>query len=424
MIRDRRTDQRLSLASCHKEVAFVLGLDQIGYAIVRSLTRAGVPHVGIPMRLRDFGQFSRYCKALRRDPLLMQEERLCQKLIEWRSGFDANPVLFAGGDKSAVVLAKYRDKLSKYFQFHWVTSALLSRMVDKAQMSRVCQEAGVRTPHTYVTRPDDDLRAQASNFPFPCLIKPARNFDNPLPFEGKKNFVAFSPKELQEFYGRNPGFQGTTIWQQIIEGEDDDIFQCTALIQESGDIGALASVRKIHQYPKGFGKMVFGRTEENTVVVSEALKLLRFVGYRGIASLEFKYQPKDGNYYFIEVNPRLPWYGSLFMEAGVNLPYLAYLDLTGKTHDEAFKTVQRNDVYWISLRKEPARLMSLLQWLPTLATRTRAYDWFDWLDPVPFLLSTIDLFIRAGQMLKRVVSSSLIKQKSVKADANKLAQPS
>jgi len=389
-------------------------VNEIGYAIVRSLARAGIPSVGISVGNRDFGQCSRYCSAHRRNSVLLEDERLCQKLIEWRSRFDPKPVLFAGNDKAAVILAKYSDELSKYFLFHWVPSELLSRMVDKAQMSRVCQEAGVRVPRTHVTRPDEDLRTQASKFPFPCLIKPMRNFDNLFPFEGKKNFVAASPKQLLEFYGRNPEFQGTTIWQEIIEGGDDSIFQCTALVQESGEIGPLATVRKIHQYPPGFGYMVLGRTEENTVIVSKARKLLRFLGYRGIASLEFKCQPKDGQYYFIEVNPRLPWYSSLFVQADINLPYLAYLDLTGRPQDEAFKAVQRNGVYWISLEKDllsslvrkGKRLVNLLQWFRS-ATSAGAYDWFDWRDPVPFLRNTIDFLARATRKLREGVQGSV-----------------
>jgi predicted ATP-grasp superfamily ATP-dependent carboligase len=160
--------------------------------------------------------------------------------------------------------------------------------------------------------------------------------------------------------------------------------------------------------------MVLWPTEQNTENVSQTDKLMRFLGYRGIASLEFKYQPKDGHYYFIEVNPRLPWYSALFAEAGINLPYLAYLDLTGRPHAEAFKAVQRNGVYWISLEKDlysslmrkGNRLANLMQWF-RFATSAGARDWFDWRDPLRFLRNTLDFLPRAIRKVRSIIRNSV-----------------
>jgi predicted ATP-grasp superfamily ATP-dependent carboligase len=145
--------------------------------------------------------------------------------------------------------------------------------------------------------------------------------------------------------------------------------------------------------------MCFGRSEENEVLTAHTLQLLRFLRYRGLASLEFKYRAQDGRYYFIEMNPRLPWYNSLFIEAQVNLPYLAYLDLTGNQRSEAIGARQRDGVYWVSFKANlgwlllaPGRArVRLFEWLVSLV-RARSYAWFDWRDPQPFLRATLHLF--------------------------------
>ena len=152
--------------------------------------------------------------------------------------------------------------------------------------------------------------------------------------------------------------------------------------------------------------MCFGRSEENEIVATQALRLLSALQYRGVASLEFKRRAQDGRYYFIEMNPRLPWYNALFFDAGVNLPYLTYLDLTGGPRSNRIIPRQRDGVHWISFKlnlgwllltpgKGPARLLS---WLRSVA-RARSYAWFDWRDPKPFLRATMNLFGRLYQEL-------------------------
>jgi predicted ATP-grasp superfamily ATP-dependent carboligase len=145
--------------------------------------------------------------------------------------------------------------------------------------------------------------------------------------------------------------------------------------------------------------MCFGRSEENEVLTAQALQLLRSLQYRGLASLEFKYRAEDGRYYFIEMNPRLPWYNGLFADAGVNLPSMTYLDLAGNERPEPINARQRNGVYWISfkldlgwfVRTRNTGRIGLLDWLRSVA-RARSYAWFNWRDPRPFLRATADLF--------------------------------
>ena len=143
--------------------------------------------------------------------------------------------------------------------------------------------------------------------------------------------IAQTPDDLGEFYGLNPELRGRTLWQEIIKGGDDSVFQCNVLVTARGLMGATVCIRKIHQYPPGFGSMSFGRTERVEFIVAESARILEALEYRGLASLEFKVCPADGRYYFIEMNPRLPWYNSLFADAGVNPSHPAFRDLTEET---------------------------------------------------------------------------------------------
>lgn len=381
--------------------ALVIGLEVNGYGIVRSLAREGVATVGVHSSELAFGRFSRYCDKRYLDPSIHEEEQICEALMAWGGRLDQKAVLFPTSDRYVMLLARHREELSGHFLFHWVDPKYLSGIVNKDEIALICRQAGIVAPMTHVPKLGEDLGETAKEFPFPCIVKPVRSFNTGFP-TGVKNFVAHSLKELLDFYNDKPGLMGETIWQQIVEGGDENLFTCTALVRRSGEIGPTFCARKIRQYPPGFGSMCFGRSEWNEVVVSEALKLLRFLGHSGFGSLEFKYQPADGRFYFIEMNPRLPWYSMLFADASVNLPYLCYADLTGKAEVCMLKPRQQEGVHWVSLEREMGwlfrtrgrRPISLLTWLSSI-TRARSFAWWNPRDPKPFAAATFDL-IKSG----------------------------
>jgi predicted ATP-grasp superfamily ATP-dependent carboligase len=386
--------------------AFILGLGENGYGILRSLVREGIAAAGFYSRPEEFGRYSRYCEAHPLPPSL-DEERMLGALIERGGRSGGHPVLFATSDYHAFFLARHGERLSGHFNFHWADEASLSRILDKARMSGLCREAGVLAPRTHAVGPEEDPAELARRLAFPCLIKPTRTFANAFPAR-RKNFVAGSPAEFVAFYAAHPGLKGETVCQEIIEGGDEDIFQCTVLMGRSGEAGAVFCARKLHQYRPGYGVMCFGRSEENEFLAAQSLRLLRCLGYRGLASLEFKYRAGEDRYYFIEMNPRLPWYNALCADAGVNLPYLAYLDLAESRPARAVAARQRNGVHWISfkldlgwfLQSRLAGRARFFSWLRSLA-RARSYAWFDRRDPGPFLRSMADLVVTGVRQLFR-----------------------
>jgi predicted ATP-grasp superfamily ATP-dependent carboligase len=384
-----------------KPVAVVSGLEMSGYGITRSLGRAGVRVVAFTDGVDDFGRSSRYCHEYASYPAARDEERTCEMLLEWSARCDEKPVLFVTSDWFALFLAKHQERLAARYHFHWVPSEIVERMTNKARISQFCEQRGVRVPRLYYPQPGHDLAAQARDFPFPCLVKVVRHFDrDALPHVDLTIF--HSATDLLELYRRHPELRGKTFWQQIIEGSDDNVYECNILIRDSGDVGGVCCVRRLRQYPPRFGMMSYGRSEENEFVIAETLRLLRLLDYRGLANVEFRYQPVDGRYYFIEVNPRLPWSTSLFADAGINLAHRAYLDLTREEGWESPPTRQRNGIYALSFnhdigwyfRTRREGRNGLWPWLASLP-KARSHAWWDWRDPLPGLGAGLHL-LRIG----------------------------
>jgi D-aspartate ligase len=403
-----------------RSVAFVEGMDVSAYGITRSLGRQGVPVYALNDRRDDALRFSRYCSGTflyPDDPTqprtyagdrVANQEVLCELLLEWSAGFQEKPVLFATSDWFARFLSNCGTRLRERFLFHWSPPDMFSTIVDKGRMTEFCRRAGVRVPLTHITQGGDDIAEVARGFPYPCLVKPIHRYTRGFPVHSGKVFIARSPEELKAFFAEAPQLRGATLIQELIEGEDDQVFQCTALVKSDGEIAAYSTVRKLRQYPAGYGSMCYGRTEPNQEMATEGLKLLRALGYHGFGSLEFKYREKDGGYYFIEMNTRLPWYNGIFADAGVNLAHLAYLDLTGEPTPDPSSVRQRDGTSWSSYQnysrwyRDSGREMSWGKFAGSLA-RSKSHAWWNWGDPAPFFGSSFTgVKHAAGNLLRRM----------------------
>jgi D-aspartate ligase len=395
---------------------FVEGLDVSAYGIARSLGREGIPVYALNDRLRDALQFSRYyrkCFLYPDDPTqsrayagdsVANEDVLLGLLLQWGREFQSKPVLFATSDWFSRFVSNRAKELAANFLFPWVPPELFTTIIDKGKMARFCGQHGIRVPRTHATSPDDDMARLAREFSYPCLVKPIHRYTTAFPLGTAKVFVAHQPGELETFFEQHPQLKGAALVQELIEGGDDQVFQCTALVDMQGEIAAYSTVRKLSQYPVGYGSMCYGRTERNDELKGEAFKLLQALGYKGLGSLEFKYRRSDGGYYFIEMNTRLPWYNGLFADAGVNLAWLAYCDLTGQ---KSTATKQVDGITWMSYQNyskwygEAGRQSgtSPLRFARTVAGAT-SYAWWNRSDPRPFVGT-------AGYAARRTVGAVL-----------------
>ena len=259
----------------------------------------------------------------------------------------------------------------------------------------------------------------AREFVYPSLIKPIHRYTVGFPVESAKVLVANNAQEAQAFFKAYPQMKGATLMQELIEGDDDQVFQYTALVNTQGEIAAYSTVRKLRQYPAGYGSMCYGQTEYNEALALVGRKLILALGYRGLGSLEFKYRQRDGGYYFIEMNTRLPWYNGIFADAGVNLPYLAYLDLAsglfGRNAEGYAPPQQRDGTTWVGYHNyaswfREARFretknvqpISRMTFLGHVA-RAKSYGWWNSADPRPFFASGILAARRAaGSVLRKI----------------------
>jgi predicted ATP-grasp superfamily ATP-dependent carboligase len=148
-------------------------------------------------------------------------------------------------------------------------------------------------------------------------------------------------------------------------------------------------------------------TARNPQVEQLSERLMTEANYRGYFNSEFKRDPRDNLLKLMEVNCRMPRGGLLPTAAGVNYPWIIYLDLV--RNQQVDVTEYRIGTYWIELYADLSN--SILQhreesigpadYLRPYLARDKAFAELDLHDIRPFMALTSQ---RVRGAWKRVVT--------------------
>jgi predicted ATP-grasp superfamily ATP-dependent carboligase len=190
-----------------------------------------------------------------------------------------------------------------------------------------------------------DIRGLSAALEFPVLIKPSRVHDIKTEMRGRKGWVARDAADYADVVASIPDHAGTLLVQEIVPGPESEITLFTAYFDQEGRAHQSFTCRKLRQYPPGFGSASLVVSEEEPETREIAEQFLAKIGYRGIAGVELKRDPRTGVRKMIEINPRPSLWFSASTESGKTITLSAYRDLAcyGARQPE---TSQRNGVVW------------------------------------------------------------------------------
>ncbi len=170
-----------------------------------------------------------------------------------------------------------------------------------------------------------------SNLSYPLVIKPSIR-DHFFPLTGIKAFRVNTKEELKKTYQRVHKVIGPEeiLVQDFIPGGPENLYSFCPFIKNGKVITGVAA-RRARQHPMDFGH---ASTYVELVDIPElraiSEKFLGLIDFYGIAEVEFMRDPRDHKYKLLEVNPRVWGWHTLAIAAGVDLPYLLYLDMIGE----------------------------------------------------------------------------------------------
>lgn len=368
--------------------AVVLGGDYQGLGIARSLGRHGIPVVIVDDE-RSIARSSRYAAAGVRVPRLRDDQDVLDALAAARTRHGlAGWVVFPTRDENVATLSRRRAELAPHWRIPAPEWDCVRVAWDKRETYRLAQKLGVPSPRTWFPLDEADLDAVDGSWP--VIVKPAIK-ENFFYATRAKAWRADSVADLRRHFRRAAEIisPGEIIVQEMIPGGGDEQYSYCAFVKD-GDAVASMTVRRRRQHPSDFGRAsTFVQTIALDTLAEPSLKFLREIGYYGLAELEYKRDPRDGEYKLLDVNVRTWGYHTLGGAAGVDFPYLLFRDQLGEPVAPA---TARAGVRWIRLATDvPNALVDIRarRLRPGAYARTlRGIDTeavFSWRDPLPGL---------------------------------------
>ena len=391
--------------------AVVLCCSVTGIGTVRALAECGIDVHAFVFRRADPLLHSRYavkipCYHLHDDPA-----GLVQLLIAYGKKIGGRPVLLPTGDAHALLLAKHAAELRPYYRLWELPYENLGRIVNKTTLYQAARIAGTPIIPSLSTPTVAEVAQWSLQHAGPYLLKPS--YDGIGTCKLKTKNLLLETREQLVNHVRVHGAEALVI-QRMIRGGDGNIFDCYGLCDRDGRVISISSHQRHRQFPPDFGTTSMGEipaaipSREEQLLFGATEQLLNIVKYHGIFGIEWLREETTGTFYLIDFNARPFLTIGHLLDCGVNLPLLAYRDLTGQSLADVPPRPAVTRKRWVYISKDidtfrelrRAGRIGFLQWLRSLAS-CRSFAYVSWSDPLPGIQSLVRVFKRALRFVLR-----------------------
>lgn len=392
-----------------RPLAVVLGASVNGLSFVRSLGRRGIPTLMLDSEPL-VGTYSRYTRFMRHASLAEKPQDFVRLLESIGSWLDMPGVLLPTSDEHGLIISQQRQLLSRSFHFVVPDSETMENIVNKRRQYALAEASGVPIPKSHFPESIEEVKVIADGVSFPCILKPYKAHEGRKKIS-RKVAVVESREDLILQYEQVANGNVEFMIQEIIPGEDTNLFGYLAFWDAEGRERSWLTKRKLRQNPPHYGDGSLQETVDAPEVADLSRRLLKNFTYRGFVGIEFKFDSRDKTFRLMEINPRTVSGNQLAIAAGIDFPAIGYQYLTGldvgaldsqKFHVGVRYIHEEWDIKsYLALRKSGR--LTLGRWLASLRG-VEAMAIGAWDDPLPALV-TLWRFLRAAwrKVLLRLV---------------------
>jgi D-aspartate ligase len=374
--------------------AVVVGGDHPGLAVARSLARRGIPVYVIEDQL-SISSFSRCPTRVVRVPDILDERRTVDSLLEVGRRYNLRGwVLVPTRDETVAACSRFRSELGEFFRVTTGDWNCIEWAWDKKKTYELAESLGIPCPRTFNPMSAEELPALHSRLPL--AMKPAIK-ENFFYATGAKAWRADTPEQLEEIFTRalRQIRPEEILIQEIIPGDGREQYSWCGFVRE-GEPHSTLMARRVRQHPREFGRAAtYVETVDAPVIHELSARFLRAIRYTGAVEIEYKRDPRDGQYKLLDVNARVWGFHGLGAACGVDFPWLLYADQLGIPVEPLHA---RPGVGWLRLLTDiPTSIadffhgsLSAGAYLQSLAA-TRTESVFSWSDPLPSIFEALML---------------------------------
>lgn len=288
-------------------------------------------------------------------------------------------IIYSCADEVTCTLDKHYDELKdNYIFFNGMVQGKISRLTNKYEMQHLALMCGLNIPTT--------VRIEGAAIPqgisYPCITKDMDNVNG-----SKRDMKLFLNEEQLANFLKHQNKSTEILVQHYIDKELEFQLIGCSVINASGeyDIIIPGHTEILRAQPvTNTGFLEYLSNEGFEYDVESCHRFIQACRYTGLFSIEF-IRGKDGKDYFLEINFRNDGNAYVVTKAGVNLPYIYYLNAIGENYTTEAKQPIIKQISMPVVKDFKTVLqgrVSVFQWLKDLK-RTNCFLYKDKKDPAP-----------------------------------------
>jgi D-aspartate ligase len=377
-----------------------------GLAVARTLGRLGVPVYGVQDDRLAAGAGSRYFQAVTYPNLWERSdaERLDYLLLLAKQ-IGRPALLIPTDDVASVFVDDHAEALAETFIFPRLPDGLARQLSSKRELYHLCKQHGIPTPEIIVPKGRADVEDFLRTRQFPVVVKsddPELLRERPA---AKSVLILHNRAEVIEYYeaAEDPAAPNL-ILQEYIPGSPNDVWMFNGYFDWDSNCLLGVTGHKIRQAPPYTGATTLGICRRNDTVTGMTVDLMQTLSYRGVLDLGYRYDPRDGTYKLLDVNPRVGGAFRLLCGAnGLDVIRTLYLDMTGQSvpvdePDEGRRWMVENMDLISSIKYHRDGVLSARDWLHSLRD-IHETAWIAKDDVAPFLRLLLLSSLQAARAL-------------------------
>lgn len=240
-------------------------------------------------------------------------------------------VLLCCSDQWALAVAGLPAELKERFPASLSSRDTIEQFVDKDRFRDLVDRLDIPRPRTVLIHDRADLEGVSDDDLTNGFLKPTELHLHNRRFGTKGAFVG-SREAAAALVDQASAAGITYMLQEFIPGDMSQTVLIDGFVDRAGTIKTILARRRVRMDPPRLANTCSDVTIPLADVedcLPGVRAMLAATDYRGIFNVEFKFDRRDGRFKIIELNPRSTWYAGHIARAGIDLPWMSYLDAQG-----------------------------------------------------------------------------------------------
>jgi D-aspartate ligase len=304
-----------------------------GLGVLRTFARQGIPSYVYAAGTEDPIRHSRWYRAVpgsddRASLPTPSVSALEKALVDSQL---PGAFICACSDEWNRIVAAYSESQSNFVSMA-PSRIALEIVQNKGNLAMLLQSVGVPMPTTLPVESAADItNLPQSNDTF-YFLKP-HDSQSFLQHFGVKGIRLRSEADARRWLDVIHSANMRVVLQEYIPGPASEHFFIDGYADSAGNIKALFARQRQRIHPPDFGNstaMISVPLADVAGAVESVRCVLAAADYQGIFSVEFKRDPRDGEFKLLEINTRPWWFVDFAVRCGVDVCRMAYDDAQGQ----------------------------------------------------------------------------------------------